>query len=162
MKWLRSGSKPIFLFYFVFFFFNANSQTLPSFTIHETNGKTVNSRSFIQNKPVVLIYFSPDCEHCTTLLKNVFRDIDQFKKATLLLVSFLPIADVAAFAKKYNTNQYKNMIVGVEEPALFLKNLHHLNSTPFTELFDRDGRSVVSYKDETPVKDLIVHLKNIK
>ncbi len=54
------------------------------------------------------------------------------------------------------------MIVGVEEPALFLKNLYHLDFTPFTELFDRQGKSVISYKKETPVKDLIVHLKNIK
>lgn len=162
MKWLHPGFKTIFLIYFSFFFSNADAQMLPSFKIRETNGTVIKSTSLIKNKPIVLIYFSPDCEHCTTLLKSVFSSIDQFKKATIVLVSFLPIADVAAFEKKYNTSQYKNMIVGVEEPALFLKNLYHLDFTPFTELFDRKGKSVISYKKETPVKDLIAHLKNIK
>ncbi len=111
MKWLPLSFKPILFLYFSSFFLNANSQTLPSFTIHETNGTIINSRSLIKNKPIVLIYFSPDCEHCTTLLRNVFSNIAQFKKATIVLVSFLPIADVAAFEKNYHTSQYKNIIV---------------------------------------------------
>lgn len=162
MKWLPISFKPLLILCFSFFYLNTNSQTLPSFKIHETNGKIFNSRSLIKNKPIVLIYFAPDCEHCTTLLKSVFGKMDQFKKATIVLVSFLPMADVAAFEKNYHTSQYKNVIVGVEEPALFLKNLYKLDFTPFTELFDRKGKSVISYKKETPVKDLIKHLKNIK
>ena len=135
---------------------------MPSFKIHETNGKIISSASLINNKPVVLIYFSPDCGHCTTLLKQVFKQMEQFKKATIVLVSFLPVADIAAFEKQYHTNQYKNIIAGTEDPVLFLKNLYNLESTPFTMLFDRKGKLVISYKDETPVNDLVIHLSKIK
>ncbi len=149
-------------FSFIFLSVDANSQTIPLFKIHETNGKVINSSSLINNKPVVLIYFSPDCEHCTTLLAKVFKQIDQFKKATIALVSFMPLTDVAAFEKLYHTNQYKNMIVGTEEPVLFVKNLYNLESTPFTMLFNKAGKLIVSYKKETPLNDLINHLRNLK
>ncbi len=162
MKWLPLSFKPIIFLSFSFFFLNANSQILPSFNIHETNGKIINSTSLIKNKPIVLIYFSPDCDHCTTLLNSMFGQIDQFKKATILLISFRPINEIAEFEKKYKTADYKNIIVGMEQPIFFLKNLYQLESTPFTALFNNNGTLVYSYKKETPVNDLLLRLKNTR
>ncbi|MEO6637388.1 MAG: redoxin domain-containing protein [Ginsengibacter sp.] len=153
--------QPVLLF-FIFLSLNVSSQTLPSFQIQETNGKVINSRSLVNDKPLVVIYFSPDCDHCTTLLKSVFSKIAFFKKATILLVSFRPLNELSLFEKEYQTAKYKNIIVGIEQPVFFLRNLYNLESTPFTALYDKKGKLIISYKKDTPLDDLLIHMKNMK
>lgn len=146
------------------FFYNSISyaQTLPAFSILQTNGKTLNTAKLPHTKPVLLIYFSPDCEHCTTLLNSMFAQIDKFKKATILLVSFRPISEIADFEKKYKTAANSNIIVGMEQPIFFLQKLYQLQSTPYTALFDRNGKLVYEYKKETLVDDLAMRLKQTR
>lgn len=146
------------------FFFNtvAHAQKMPAFSILQSNGKTLNTAKLSKTNPVILIYFSPDCEHCTTLLNSMFKQITQFKKATILLVSFRPMDEISAFEKTYKTGEYKNIIAGIEQPVFFLKNLYQLQSTPFTALFDKNGNLVYSYKKETQVNDLIMRLKKMR
>ncbi|MEP6596599.1 MAG: hypothetical protein ABJA71_11670, partial [Ginsengibacter sp.] len=95
--------KIIFFIVVLFFSTHVGSQTMPAFLITQTNGRVINSMKLVHTKPVVLIYFAPDCDHCITLLEKLFTQIDQFKKATLILVSFKPLNELAAFEKKYNT-----------------------------------------------------------
>lgn len=140
----------------------SRSQTLPAFSILQTNGKILNTAKLPHTKPVLLIYFSPDCEHCTTLLNSMFAQIDKFKKATILLVSFRPMSEIADFEKKYRTAVNSNIIVGMEQPIFFLQKLYQLQSTPYTALFDRNGKLVYEYKKETLVDDLAMRLKQTR
>ncbi len=162
MKLIREASGIFFLIIALSVGQHVNSQKLPSFNIQRTNGTSFNSSKLLNMKPVIIIYFSPDCDHCTTLLKGMFKQFDQFKKAAILLVSFRPLSEIKAFEKEYKTGNYKNIIVGMEQPLFFLKNLYHLESTPFTALFNKNGNLVYSYKKDTPVNDLIARLKNTR
>ena len=67
-----------------------------------------------KTKPLVLIYFDPDCDHCQKLMKEFFQKIDAFKKAEIIMVTFKPVEEVAAFEKQHNTQKYPNIIVGTE------------------------------------------------
>ncbi len=146
----------------VFLNANVHAQTMPAFSILQTNGKTLNTAKLPYTKPILLIYFSPDCEHCTTLLNSMFAQIDKFKKATILLVSFRPMSEIADFEKKYKTAAHSNIIVGMEQPIFFLQKLYQLQSTPYTALFDRNGKLVYEYKKETLVDDLAIRLKQTR
>ena len=162
MKLLSPWVKIIFLSSIFFFNTIAYAQTMPVFSIAQTNGKTLNTAQLPKTKPVILIYFSPDCDHCTTLLEAMFKQMDQFKKATILLVTFRPMNEITEFEKKYKTSGYKNIIVGMERPVFFLKNLYQLQSTPYTALFNKNGNLVYSYKKETPVNELAMRLKKAR
>ncbi len=159
MKSLSSRVKIIILVSIFFFNKTVHAQAIPAFSIVQSNGKTLNTAKLPKTTPVILIYFSPDCDHCTTLLNSVFSQMEQFKKATILLVSFRPMDEIIGFEKKYKTARYKNIIVGIEQPVFFLQRLYQLQSTPFTALFNKNGNMVCSYKKETPVNDLIMRLK---
>ncbi len=162
MKSFSPWLKILMLAVIFFCFTILHAQTIPVFSIIQSNSKTLNTAKLPNTRPVILIYFSPDCDHCTTLLNAMFKQIDQFKKATILLVTFRPMNEITEFEKKYKTEGYKNMIVGMEQPAFFLKNMYQLQSTPFTALFNKSGDLVYSYKKETPVNDLILRLKKTR
>jgi thioredoxin-related protein len=151
----------------IFFFFSAilffpsrmNSQTIPPFKMTLSNNKIFNATDLPKGKPLVLIYFDPDCDHCQKLMTELFKKMNSFKKAEMVLITFKQVTEVAAFEKKYTTSKYANMRVGTEGTLFFLKNYYKLVKMPFTALYDGEGNYIYSYRDETSVDDLIKRLQ---
>ena len=162
----RSG---LFFTALIFFCFSAllffpsrtSSQTIPSFKMTLSNNEIFTAADLPKGKPFVLIYFDPDCDHCQKLMTELFKRMNSFKKAEMVLITFKPITEVAAFEKKYSTGKYANMRVGTEGTLFYLKNYYKLVKMPFTALYDSKGNYSYSYRDETPVDDLIKRLQGL-
>ncbi|HEY8659318.1 MAG TPA: redoxin domain-containing protein [Hanamia sp.] len=137
----------------------AVAQSMPDFRMQLTNGKIFSAKDLPKDKPVIIIYFAPDCEHCQALMNEILTKIQNFKKAQVVMVTFKPVNEVIDFEKHYQTAKYPNIKVGIEIPIFFFKNFYNLQNTPFTALFSKQGKLIISYQKETPVDDLIKHLK---
>jgi thiol-disulfide isomerase/thioredoxin len=150
------------LFAIFLFPISGTSQILPAFKIKLSNGKIFSSPEVSNKKPLIIIYFAPDCEHCQILMNGLFKKINEFKNAEILMATFESDAAVAGFVKQYQTAKYPNIKVGIEIPVFFFRTYYHLEHTPFTALFDKNHKLMVSYKDYTPLDDLIKHLKIVE
>src|ERR1700730_4219057 len=73
------------------------AQSIPSFSMQLTNGKLFSAKDLSHEKPVIIIYFAPDCEHCQTLMNVFFKKIRDFKKAQIVMVTFKPVNEVVEF-----------------------------------------------------------------
>src|SRR5215475_7664354 len=80
--------------------------SLPPFKMYRSNNSIFSATELPKNKPVIVIYFDPDCDHCQKLMKDVFKKINNLKKAEIVMVTFKPVEEVAAFEKKYKTHDY--------------------------------------------------------
>ena len=89
----------------------------------------------------------------------IFKRVGDFRKAQIVTVTFKPVNEVVDFEKSYQTTRYPNIKVGIEIPIFFFRQYYNLKNTPFTALYDKHGKLIISYKKETPVDDLIKHLK---
>ncbi len=141
---------------------SAQPATMPAFKMLLTNNTFYTAADLPKNKPVVLIYFAPDCEHCQELLDAFFKKIDAFKNAQIVLVTFKPVSELTLFERSYQTAKYPNVKVGTEGNTYYLRLFYNLQTTPFTALFDKKGKLVYSYRKEPPVDDLIKRYNTIK
>jgi thiol-disulfide isomerase/thioredoxin len=141
------------------FMAGAQTSSMPAFKMQLTNGKMFTSAQLNHEKPTVLIYFAPDCEHCQLLMNEIFSRLNDFKTTQLVMVTFEPLKELFGFEKKYQTAKFPNIKVGSELPVFFFRYLYKLEHTPFTALFDKNGKLVASYKEQTPVNDLVKKLK---
>jgi thiol-disulfide isomerase/thioredoxin len=137
------------------------SKDMPMFKLWRTNGELVTAKELPPKKPVVLIYFAPDCHHCTDLLKGVFKEMAAFKKATLLLATFKPANELRSFEQTYKTAAYPNIITGTEGNTFFLRYHYNMQRTPFVALFDAGGKLVRTFDKEPMVKDLLPFVKKL-
>lgn len=163
--------KKIFLGLLFFFtcYYGSFSQTgdpkpgsaIPSFKMLLTNGSYYSDKEIPKNKPFVLIYFAPDCEHCIKLMDELFKKIHQLDKATVVMVTFEQPRDVRWFERKYQTAQYHNIKVGTEGVSYVLRNFYRLQKTPFTAVYDKKGKLAFSYKNETPVNEMLDRFKKL-
>jgi len=141
---------------------NASSQPIPPFKMMLSDNRIFSTSDLHKGKPVVLIYFDPDCDHCQKLMEELFKKINQLKKAEIIMVTYKPVSVLPPFEKKHNTSKYSNITVGTEGMGFYLRNYYGLMKMPFTALYDKKGNLIYSYKEETLVDDLINRLKKLK
>ena len=153
---------PLFLGVSLLFAGTTVGQTLPDFKVKLVNGSTLSSAEASHKKPLLLIYFAPDCEHCRALMEELLPRMSDFKNTQILMVTFESLNDVAWFENHYQTGRYPNIKVGMETPVFFLRNYYHLENTPFTALFNKKGKLMISYKKYTPVAELVKWVKVVE
>ncbi len=138
-----------------------NLSAIPTFRMQLTNGQNYSSADIPKNKPFVLIYFAPDCDHCIVLIDKLFKKIHQLDKTSVVMITFKPLPELSAFEKKYNTAKYPNIKVGTEGTTYVVRNFYRLQKTPFTAVYDKKGMLAFSYKDETPVDEMLARVKKL-
>lgn len=132
---------------------------IPLFKLWRTNGQMLTAKDIPVKKPLVLIYFAPDCHHCTDLLTGVFRQMSAFKNTTLLLATFKPAEELRIFEKNFKTTAYPNIITGTEGNTFMLRYHFNMQHTPFVAMFNAAGKLVRTYDNQPLVQDLLPGLK---
>jgi len=139
-----------------------SQQSLPPFKMYLSNNSIFSAAELPKNKPIIVIYFDPDCDHCQKLMNDVFKKINSFKHAEIVMVTFKPVEEVVAFEKKYKTHSYPNINVGTEGTTYQLRNYYKLIKMPFTALYDKEQKFNYSYGQDVPIDELIKRLQRLK
>jgi cytochrome oxidase Cu insertion factor (SCO1/SenC/PrrC family) len=140
----------------------AQVDKMPQFGLMQTNGKQYNTSALLKDRPTLLVYFAPDCDHCITFLNALFKGFDPFKRAQVLLVTFKPVKDLVPFERTYAIAKYKNIVVGSESKPLFLQMHYRLQNTPYVALYDKNGILIRGYKKDPSVKEIAKLLGGLK
>ena len=143
-------------------YLQAQAGKLPPFRMLQANGKVFKAEELPMGKPIVLIYFSPDCDHCNVMTKEMVKQKDKYKNASVAMVTYLPVDQVSAFVQKHGLGKLSNFYVGTEGTSFFLRNYYRLNKMPFLALYTKEGNLVKSYLDEHGMPDLVKRLSLLK
>jgi thiol-disulfide isomerase/thioredoxin len=135
---------------------------IPPFKIVLADGQIYSVNNIKKDKPVVLIYFAPDCDHCKILMKDFFKRVADFAKAEVVMITYKPLKEVVQFITEYGINNYRNITVGTEVPIYYIRYYFNLANTPFTALYNKKGMLVYSYFKQTSVDDLLHRLSRVQ
>ena len=162
-KYSILGMMAITIFVAVMFSVPATAQTgkLPPFRMMLANGKLFKAEDLPIGKPIIIIYFSPECDHCQKLMKELFKRTAELKKASIAMITYLPVDKVVAFQKLYGVNRYSNIYAGTEGSSFFVKNYYKLMEMPFAALYSKNGDFIKSYSREIDLNDLSKRLKKL-
>ena len=112
------------------------------------------------NRPAIIIYFSPECGHCISEMKEIIKNMDSLKKAFFVMGSFHPLDSLKSFGVKFNLKDYNNIVVGRDE-KYFLVPFYKVQMTPFVALYDNNKKLVKAYTSGINMHELIELLKTI-
>jgi hypothetical protein len=138
------------------------SGKLPPFAIMQANGKIFRAYELPVRKPMVIIYFSPECDHCHILMKDFLKNEATFRRASVVMITHLAVGKVAQFVQRYALNKYPNVFVGTEGTWLFVKNYYKIIEMPFIALHDSNGSLVKIFREEGTLPDVVKQLNNLK
>jgi thioredoxin-related protein len=125
---------------------------IPEFRILTHDSVYVNNSILKNDKPVVFIYFSPDCSHCQRLMYELKPYMKDFSKSQVVMVTFIQksyLKLLREFRRDFNLNSYPNFITGTEYPDYKLQRYFQVATTPFIAIYGRNGK-LVKYFDKSP------------
>ncbi|MDB5250759.1 MAG: thiol-disulfide oxidoreductase [Segetibacter sp.] len=140
---------------------SAQAGKVPPFRILKPDGKVFKAQDLPMGKPIILIYFLPDCDHCQKLTKVLTKRITEFKKASIAMITYQPLNQVSRFVNDYNLKKYPNFYVGTEGSSLFVRNYYNIMQMPFVALYTKNGDLIKLYPKDEGLNDLSLRLKKL-
>lgn len=156
-----------FAIYFSFFIasmmINENlfsqSTSVPSFKLTQANGSVYNSQSIVAGKPLLMVYFSPECDHCIVFMKDFFKRANEFKKSNVIFITYLPLDRVVKFAADFPVAKYPNITLGTEGMKFIVRNHYGIQNMPYAVVYNKDGKFMAKYEREIPIDGILNKLK---
>jgi thiol-disulfide isomerase/thioredoxin len=135
---------------------------MPSFRIVQCNGETFQSNNLATDKPILILYFSPECDDCLSFMDVFFHHINDFNDVSIVMITYLPIKEAAGFIHKYQIDSHKNIVIGTEEHSLLVMNYYRIKQIPFAALYDKNKNAIALYEKNIPINNLIAKLRKSK
>jgi peroxiredoxin len=134
------------------------TQTIPVFQIQLIDSSLFESTDIPTGKPVIITYFNPECGHCQLEAKDISDNLDKFKNAFLLFVSYQPMDQIKSFAQQFKLDTQSN-IRFARDKNYFIPAFYRVEFTPYNALYDKNGKFVRVYPTGMNVKEVIEWLK---
>ena len=137
----------------------SQAKGLPPFKIIQSDGKSFRAQDLPMGKPIIIIYFSPDCEECQGFTEAMLSRMDDFWNASIVMVTYLPVKDVAGFVSKYKLNIYPNIHVGTEGNTFIVRYYYNVKLFPFVVLLNKNRFVEKIWERKEDIDDLAHRLK---
>ena len=94
-----------------------------------------------KKKPVLIMLFSPDCDHCQHQTEDILANMDKLKDVQIVMCSYQPMETIRAFKEKYKLAQYPNIMIG-RDTKYFVPSFYGVNSLPYLAFYDKKGNLI--------------------
>jgi thiol-disulfide isomerase/thioredoxin len=152
----------IFLAFVIGAFFATFAQSqMPAFVFTDLEGNLFTQDNLESDMPTVVMFFDPYCDHCETQAGWIKEAEDQFLKINLLFVTTEPETDATVAFKEriFKGTKLKQLNFVIDGDYMFDGYFEGYYEVPSILLFDKTGKKVKTLSKETPVADLLKHLK---
>jgi thioredoxin-related protein len=129
--------------------------TVPPFKLTKVPDSTVFTKDNLKKKKLTIIMiFSPDCEHCQQMIKEITANIKLFKKAQIVMATPLEFSYVKKFYEEYKIADYPNITMG-RDPGYFLGTFYKVRSFPAIFIYNKKGNLVNWFTGEVELKKIV-------
>lgn len=129
--------------------------TIPSFSIIKVPDSSSFTNNQLQtNKPTILVFFDPDCDHCQLATKNITAKIDQLKDVQIIMVSIYDFGKMKKFYKDYKIAKYPNITLA-RDGIYDLVRFYNVSAIPDVYVYDKKGKLLNHFKKDIPVDEII-------
>lgn len=135
-----------------------NIDNIPPFHILRTDSTWFTPANLKKNKPVMIIYFSPDCSHCQHLVYEMKPKMKNFDNVQIVMITFTDydrLKMIQNFVRDFDLAKYQNITVGTEAHTYVVQRYYQVTTTPYIAIYDRKGKLVKGY-DKAPTFDELI------
>ena len=131
-----------------------NNGKVAPFVITLDSGKTYTHED-LKKEPLVLIYFSPECDHCRNFTKDMMKNIKSFADKQIVMVTFLSLDEIKKFVKDFDIASHHNIKVGTEANTFLVRNYYNVEHFPFVVLYDKNGKEIKTFANRPTIKEVM-------
>lgn len=128
---------------------------LPAFNLLELDSATVfNTFNIPEGRPTILMFFSPDCDHCQMVTDTMAHHMNEMKDVQIYMMTIMPISEVKKFAAKLHLEKYKDIHL-FKDQDFFFPRFYKASYVPYIVVYDRHKKLVAAYEGGAKLNELI-------
>jgi thiol-disulfide isomerase/thioredoxin len=114
--------------------------------------------NLLPNKPIILMFMNPECDHCQEEIKQIKRNKDKLKDISILLITSAPIKQVTDF---YFVNGLSNLsnLQFLSDENMNITNDFDVHAIPSIFLYNDKRELVYKFNGEIKIEALLKYLK---
>jgi thiol-disulfide isomerase/thioredoxin len=132
--------------------------SVPPISLLKSDSSLITKDGLKKNRPVMLMYFSPECHHCQHQMEDLIKRMDDLKKIEIVLATYQPMEELISFQEKYRLNEYPNIQAG-RDTRFFIVPFFKIRNLPYLALYDKKGNLIKTYEGNVKVDTLIQTFK---
>jgi len=130
---------------------------LPPLEILQPDSTTL-TKADLKKQETLIMYFSPDCDHCIKQMNEMNKRMKDLKKIQIMMVTYQPMDLLVDFIKTYKLQKYSNIKAG-RDTKFLLPGFYQIKSLPYFALYDKEGKLITTYESNTKVDVLLKAFK---
>jgi thiol-disulfide isomerase/thioredoxin len=128
---------------------------IPSFNLLLIDSSTLfNTRQIPDGRPIALVFFSPDCEHCQKETSSLLTKMDSLKNVRFYFVAIDPLERLKVFNTYYQIYRYPNITLG-RDYTVFFPGFFKGATPPYLVLYDGYKKTQAVFDGEADISRLI-------
>jgi thiol-disulfide isomerase/thioredoxin len=140
--------------------------TIPPYHILTTDSVFVTPANLKKNKPVMIIYFAPDCSHCRHLMAEMKPVMRGLRGIQVIMVTFVDphqqFRSIKDFYKDFDLKKYPNFTVGTEGYTYVVQRYYQVATTPYIAIYDKNHKLSHTYAKPPKIADLLAAVKRVE
>jgi thioredoxin-related protein len=127
--------------------------TVPPVTILQVDSTEL-TKDDLKHQPTIIMYFSPDCDHCKHQWEDMKKQMDKLKKYQIVMVTYQPFDMMVDFYKNQQIASYKNIKMG-RDTKFILPPFYRIQSLPYLALYDKNGHLITTFEGNVKIDKLV-------
>ena len=108
-----------------------------------------------KNHKVLLMFFSPECEHCKHQMRDIQSNYSRFKDIEIVMATFQPFEEMHTFYENFHIAEFPNILMGRDEKYL-LPPYYRMQSLPFLALYDKKGQFITKFEGNQQIDTILL------
>jgi thioredoxin-related protein len=134
------------------------NRSIPTFKIETVGNGVFNSSQLKKNVPVIIMFFSPGCEHCIHQFEAMMKRPNELKKFQIVMATYQPIEEVAEFNSKYKLSKFPNIVTG-RDTDYFFPPFYQISNFPYFAFYNKNGRLINTFEGNMTVDNMLKRYK---
>lgn len=128
--------------------------SFPPVKLMKTDSTYFDKSDLPKKSPVLLMLFNPQCEHCRHETEELTRNMDRFRKVSIIMATTMPFDSMKAFSRQFELHKFENITV-TRDIQYFLPTFFMVRSLPFLAFYDKRKELISVYEGALPIPQIV-------
>jgi thiol-disulfide isomerase/thioredoxin len=134
------------------------NKKLPDFELETVSNGVFSTAKVKKDMPVIIMFFSPGCDHCIEQFEAMNKRSGEFKKFQIIMPTIQPIEELAEFNKKFQIQKHPNIVTG-RDINYFLPPFYEIANFPYFAFYDRSHNLISIHEGNLKVDEILRKFK---
>ena len=111
-----------------------------------------------KNKQVLVVLFSPDCEHCQHEAEMFYAGREMLSKIHIVMITTYPIYRMKEFSENYGLNNMQNIVM-TKDPHYLMIPFFDVRNFPFMAFYDKKGKLIDTFQGTATIEKILDKFK---